>query len=176
MNEELGWLKFFLAPMQDGRFSEQGHSRPIGQAIFIFIGGTASSFKEFQDDTIQLIPAGTTSPSMPAPDTQSQRDRYKDVEDAKAGKAARAVKKPDFISRLGLHLDVQAYDKPHRTTDLTYMLRRAIFIRAKSEEEAKKRGEGVRGVDTSVLRGLLKVNTYKHGAFNRNYPQGKCKG
>ncbi|OJJ94983.1 hypothetical protein ASPACDRAFT_1860640 [Aspergillus aculeatus ATCC 16872] len=177
LNGELGWLKFFLAPMQDGRFSEQGHSRPIGQAIFIFIGGTASSFKEFQNDTIQLIPAGTTSPSMPAPDTQSQGNRYKAVEDAKAVKAARAVKKPDFISRLGLHLDVQAYDNPKTTTDLTYMFRRAILIRAKLEEEARKRGEEVRGVDPSVLRGLLKVDTYKHGARSiETILKGSAKG
>src|ERR1019366_2436954 len=27
---ELGWLRYFLAPMQDGRFREGGHAHPLG--------------------------------------------------------------------------------------------------------------------------------------------------
>ncbi|KAE8363176.1 hypothetical protein BDV27DRAFT_159080 [Aspergillus caelatus] len=44
----LGWLQYFLAPMQDGRFLERGHLRPLGSAIFIFVGGTSPTFAEFQ--------------------------------------------------------------------------------------------------------------------------------
>ncbi|RTE73246.1 hypothetical protein BHE90_012335 [Fusarium euwallaceae] len=47
-NGDLGWLKYFLAPMQDGEFMDSGFVRPIGPAIFIFIGGTSSSFREFK--------------------------------------------------------------------------------------------------------------------------------
>ncbi|KAE8419015.1 hypothetical protein BDV36DRAFT_308260 [Aspergillus pseudocaelatus] len=44
----LGWLQYFLAPMQDGKFLERGHLRPLGSAIFIFVGGTSPTFAEFQ--------------------------------------------------------------------------------------------------------------------------------
>ena len=45
---ELGWLRYFLAPMQDGEFRESGIAHPIGPAIFVFAGGTCSSIEEFK--------------------------------------------------------------------------------------------------------------------------------
>jgi hypothetical protein len=33
--EPLGWLKYFLAPMQDGVFKEGGETHPIGKAILV---------------------------------------------------------------------------------------------------------------------------------------------
>ena len=44
---ELGWLRYFLAPMQDGEFREHGHVHPLGGAIFAFAGGTRQKLKEF---------------------------------------------------------------------------------------------------------------------------------
>ncbi len=46
-NGRLGWLKYFLAPMQDGAFSDGHDVHPIGRAIFVFAGGTSSSYAEF---------------------------------------------------------------------------------------------------------------------------------
>jgi hypothetical protein len=43
----LGWLRHFLAPMQDGMFREAGAFHPIGPAIFVFAGGTSASLSEF---------------------------------------------------------------------------------------------------------------------------------
>jgi hypothetical protein len=43
----LGWLRFFLAPMQDGEFREAGRFHPIGPAIFVFAGGTSSTLQQF---------------------------------------------------------------------------------------------------------------------------------
>ncbi|AHF08676.1 RyR domain-containing protein [Desulfitobacterium metallireducens] len=45
--EALGWLKYFLAPMQDGVFMEDGRERQLGRAIFVFAGGTSTSFHNF---------------------------------------------------------------------------------------------------------------------------------
>lgn len=45
--EPLGWLKTFLAPMQDGVFMEDGRERQIGRAVFVFAGGTSTSFRNF---------------------------------------------------------------------------------------------------------------------------------
>ncbi|OGM51041.1 hypothetical protein ABOM_000353 [Aspergillus bombycis] len=47
---KLGWLQYLLAPMQDGKFLEHGHERPLGPAIFVFIGGTCSTFEDFTTD------------------------------------------------------------------------------------------------------------------------------
>ena len=44
---KLGWLKYFLAPMQDGKFRDGEAMHPIGRAIFVFAGGTCCTFKEF---------------------------------------------------------------------------------------------------------------------------------
>ena len=50
-SDDLGWLKHFLAPMQDGKFRENGIMHPLGRAIFVFAGGTTSSYREFNRDT-----------------------------------------------------------------------------------------------------------------------------
>lgn len=45
----LGWLKRFLAPMQDGTYREGGSDFAIGKAIFIFAGGTCKNHAEFME-------------------------------------------------------------------------------------------------------------------------------
>lgn len=44
----LGWPRHFLAPMQDGEFQEGQLTHPIGKSIFVFAGGTADSWSDFQ--------------------------------------------------------------------------------------------------------------------------------
>jgi hypothetical protein len=46
-NRPFGWLKYFLAPMQDGEFKDGEGMHPIGKAIFIFAGGTCQRYEEF---------------------------------------------------------------------------------------------------------------------------------
>jgi hypothetical protein len=45
----LGWLRHFLAPMQDGAFLQHGVFHPIGPAVFVFAGGTSATLDEFVD-------------------------------------------------------------------------------------------------------------------------------
>lgn len=47
--EDLGWPRHFLAPMQDGEFQEGPLTHPIGKSIFVFAGGTADSWSDFQE-------------------------------------------------------------------------------------------------------------------------------
>ncbi len=47
--ERLGWLRYFLAPMQDGEFREAGAFHPVGPAIFVFAGGTCSTLQQFAE-------------------------------------------------------------------------------------------------------------------------------
>lgn len=43
----LGWLRYFLAPMQDGEFMAAGRIHPLGGGVFVFAGATCHSFREF---------------------------------------------------------------------------------------------------------------------------------
>ena len=46
-DQPLGWLRYFLAPMEDGEFQEGQLTRPIGKSIFVFAGGTSWSVEAF---------------------------------------------------------------------------------------------------------------------------------
>lgn len=46
---ELGWLPWFLAPMQDGEWVLEGQSQVLRRAIYVFAGGTCHSFQGFAD-------------------------------------------------------------------------------------------------------------------------------
>ena len=46
-DKKLGWLRYFLAPMQDGEFMEHGKAHPVGRGIYAFAGGTCSCFSDF---------------------------------------------------------------------------------------------------------------------------------
>lgn len=43
----LGWLKYFLSPMQDGKFADEGTEHPVGKAILVFAGGTSKTYAAF---------------------------------------------------------------------------------------------------------------------------------
>jgi hypothetical protein len=43
-NRPFGWLRYFLAPMQDGRFKDGESLFNVGPAIFVFVGGINHSF------------------------------------------------------------------------------------------------------------------------------------
>jgi SLOG cluster2/ATPase family associated with various cellular activities (AAA) len=42
-----GWLSWFLAPMQDGEFVDNGAVVKLRRAVFVFAGGTATTMREF---------------------------------------------------------------------------------------------------------------------------------
>lgn len=75
--EPLGWLRWFLAPMQDGKFFSENDVIQLQKSILVFAGGTAPSLEEFERRA-----------SM---DPQEYR----------------AKKVPDFISRLRGFIDIQ---------------------------------------------------------------------
>jgi hypothetical protein len=43
--EPLGWLRWFLSPMQDGQVLYEGKPLLIGKRVFVFTGGTAESIR-----------------------------------------------------------------------------------------------------------------------------------
>jgi hypothetical protein len=136
---ELSWLKYFLAPMQDGVFREGETPHPIGRAIFVFAGGTSGSFDEFS--------------------------RASAGGDPQAAARFRAVKGPDFVSRLRGYVNILG-PNPTDEGDAEYVVRRAMLLRSLIERKAPQlldSGSSVR-IDAGVLRALLRVPLYKHGA------------
>lgn len=137
---KLGWLKYFLAPMQDGVFREGDAVHPIGKAIFVFVGGTSSTFQEFCED-----------------DTGAGLNKVFTQE-------FKGAKGPDFISRLRGYVNILGPNQTNAVRDQLYIIRRAMLLRALLERKAphliNKKGEAQ--IDTGVLRALLKVPRYKH--------------
>ena len=133
----LGWLRYFLAPMQDGKFQDGQISHPIGRAIFVFAGGTSSSMAEFNKAEDQ---------------------------------AFKSAKGPDFISRLKGFINVLGPNPVKGSGgDPYFIIRRAILLRSSLKRNVKdlfekRAGKEVLKIDRGVLRALLKIGEYKHGA------------
>ncbi|MCX6053898.1 MAG: RyR domain-containing protein [Chloroflexi bacterium] len=134
----LGWLRYFLAPMQDGKFQEGQINHPVGRAIFVFAGGTSTSMAEFS------------------------------ARGAEAG--FKLAKGPDFISRLKGFVNVLGPNPiGEKNKDPYFIIRRAILLRSSLKRNMpqlfeKRGGKEFLNIDRGVLRALLEIGQYKHGA------------
>lgn len=139
-NGELGWLKYFLAPIQDGEFREGEAIHPIGKAIFVFAGGTSHTFEQFSN-----CDADENS-------TDEDKEFFK------------KVKGPDFVSRLRGFINVKG-PNPVDDKDDFYMIRRALLLRHLLTSKARHLlgPDKTFAIDRGVLRALLRVRRYKHG-------------
>ena len=137
----LGWLRHFLAPMQDGVFRQGQLVHPIGRAIFVFAGGTAASISEFGHD---LSPEELRAAKQP--DFASRLRGYLDV--------------------LGPNPHPAAGESG---TDRFHRLRRAILLQSLLTRKApqlvhRTQGRAVLSLDPGVLQAFLEVPSYRHGA------------
>ena len=135
-NQPLGWLRYFLAPMQDGKFQQGQITHPIGRAIFVFAGGTS--------ETMQLFDRGASDPEF------------------------RAVKGPDFVSRLKGFVNILGPNPKTDVADPFFLIRRAILLRSILARDARqffnrRDGKDMLEIDSGVLRALLQTRRYKHG-------------
>ena len=154
----LGWLRYFLSPMQDGEFLDRGTPHPIGQAIFVFAGGTCGSYAEFAKPVMCVNPG----------------EGDKEVLDT-----FRKAKGPDFLSRLRATLDIPGLDlqtdfDPYGPVEKfpsepAILLRRANILAYQLKEKAPHLcdSKGVLNVSPSVLRALLHLPKFVHG--NRSF-------
>jgi hypothetical protein len=135
----LGWLKYFLAPMQDGVFKDGEMVHPIGKSIFVFAGGTSSTFEKFSRD-----------------------DGYGTVSDEERNKF-REAKGIDFISRLRGYVNIMGPNQ--NGDDVFYVIRRALLFRSFLEKSAPGifDSDKIARIDPGVLRALITIPTYKHG-------------
>lgn len=130
-----GWLKYFLAPMQDGEFVENGKTFKFGRAIFVFAGGVNHSFAEFND-----------------------RTRNPDFCEAKGPDFISRLR--GILNIKSMNQPEGDGDIEH-----IYMLRRAVFLKSKLEDRIGKLGEGKldRLLDENLAKAFLTVPRFKHG-------------
>lgn len=147
---DLGWLKYFLAPMQDGLFRGKTQDYRVGRAIFLFSGGTSDTFQEFEAQKI----AG------------SGIEENQEI-------LIRRTKRTDFISRLRGHLDIDDINRnsEKKSSDGRVLaLRRATILRSLLSEHAKpimredENGHGlIANILDPVIDAFLNAITYVHG-------------
>lgn len=138
---KLGWLKYFLAPMQDGAFREGEATHPIGKAILVFAGGTSSTLREFYGKDIV--------------EENEQKQYMLEFKTAKG---------PDFVSRLRGYVNILGVNPTNDSSDQLYIIRRAMLLRTLLERKVPHliNEHGEAQIDNGVLRALLKVPRYKH--------------
>lgn len=205
-NVELGWLKYFLSPMED--FSTKDfllqvshrlkqlqktdesntltHPADMSSDISLceksikhFCKGDARDFDATSSAEISQKDQATINVLAKKPIfvfAGGTKHKYLDfcrednswTEEQKAYFAS--IKGPDFVSRLSGHIDILG---PNRVDDYddSYVIRRALLLRSflleKFELNEEDNGQEVsldNHVDPAIVRALLKVSSFKHGA------------
>jgi hypothetical protein len=175
---KLGWLKYFLAPMQDGSFRGQSGEYRVGRAIFLFAGGTSTTFKEFKEQV--LLPEQATFSTAHDQAEPNRKDSAREEQIRKEAVALRDAKLTDFVSRLKGFLDVmglnppddkqsaQTPEEPHKTIERK--VRRAVVLRSLLVEFAKPimtpgddGRDDVANIEDDVIDAFLNVPKYEHG-------------
>ena len=176
----LGWLRYFLAPMQDGQFQEGPVIHNIGHAIFVFAGGnyTLEEFTELakaEDSETKIRDFMSRLKEPTVPDTKARnvlsRILRTDVSDTKIR---------DFVSRLKGLMEVPTLDYEQRPSkdappDAAIVLRRAELLRAYLTTAAPKLIQEVRrrddprlykrlNIDRGLIHAFLLVQKYEFGA------------
>jgi hypothetical protein len=157
---KLTWLKYFLAPIQDGEFETSSGTYPFGKAIFIFAGGTSHSFELFNRER-----------------RGQEKQEFRDV------------KGPDFVSRLHGFVDIKGPNPikrdsdeldssdrgvskrhskdPNPRNDVAHLIRRAVLLRSLLErfqpEVIDERTKEPR-ISPGLIGAFLRVKKYVHGA------------
>ena len=136
-----GWLKYFLAPMQDGEYTLDGRTLPIPGAVFVFAGGTAPSFPEFLPN------------------------------DEESTVSFQRVKGPDFVSRLKGILNIKGpnptsvTDRRH-IIRRALLLRNLFEGQAQNFYNAET---GRVNISRRLLRALLRVSEFRHGSRSMEF-------
>jgi hypothetical protein len=149
-DNELGWLKYFLAPMQDGNFYGAQQTVHFGRAIFVFAGGIYPTFEKFDPKEDQPVESVNTRIS----DEYQQRLRM-----------FAEHKGPDFISRLRGHINVLGVNSER--FEEKHIIRRSITLRSLVKGMQflfpKDGKNGPALLDEAVIFAMLTVDRYRHG-------------
>lgn len=137
---ELGWLKHFISPMQDGTFvGGRGHLHQIGKAVFIFAGGMYESMADFRKG----IRVGEKN-------LKSSEERKINL---------RKWKHPDFVSRIRGFVNVSGPNE-RREGGMLHYLRRATILRGTLLKRLNVGKNDFIDIDKRVLSAFINVKTY----------------
>ncbi|MGW3911151.1 hypothetical protein ACWEBX_06395 [Streptomyces sp. NPDC005070] len=146
---EFGWLRYFLAPMQDGQFQQGDQAHLIGPSVFVFAGGTFRRFDSFNDK------ANRASAETKAADFVSRLQGYIDIADVNMSDG----KSPNGLSIMD---DMVQLDAAPPTGYL--MLRRAMILNSLFKKNKIAQGKnGSFAVDDGILHAFLGISKYEHG-------------
>lgn len=128
-----GWLRYFLAPMQDGEFTLNGKHYEMNAAVLVFAGATASSFQQF------------------LPHTKEEQDTF------------RLTKGYDFVSRLKGILNIKGPNPTRVTDRSSVIRRAMLLREQITEKFPDICEEGRVNISHSLLSAMLSVSEYRHG-------------
>jgi hypothetical protein len=134
------WLKYMIAPMQDGEFREGKEVHPIGKSIFVFAGGMTYTMQQFtnrMDEEIYIAKKG--------PDFQSRISCSLNVFGPN--------RKPYFNST------ENTWKREGDVKDICFSIRRSLFLRSILGSENKPLT-----IEPELLRVLIEVKSYKNGS------------
>ncbi len=146
-NTRLGWLRYFLAPMQDGEIFYHQTRHKIGKAVLVFAGGTSETFSQFTRET----------------DSEEELAVFTHA------------KGPDWVSRLGGYIDVLGVNR-RNVNDQSYILRRAIIFRAELVRKGLVGRSSRSLIDRAFVRKMLEIGEFKHGARSLSKVIDMCVG
>ena len=151
-SKNLAWLRYFLAPMQDGEFQEGQLAHNIGKSIFVFAGGTCACMEEFEVKAHLAV-------SEKGPDFLSRVKGFINVmgPNPVISFTDKSVEKSDSSSEFS-HINSA------KNADPEYIIRRSILINSLLQIGYKQLFKnGVLQIDDGVLNALLLIPKFKHG-------------
>lgn len=151
----LGWLRYFLAPMQDGKFQSGSLTHNIGRAIFVFAGGTRESMKNFERDV-----KATKKNETKGEDFVSRLKGYVDI--PSLNHTDDADEPEQFVVNTGTMIR-RALLLRSILLDSAKHLTQSVERRPKNQSAKPKIGTRL-NVDTGVLNAFLHVRKYNYGA------------
>lgn len=129
------WLKQFLAPMQDHEFRVRSTIHQLGRAVFVFAGGTSTTYQEFYDKAGKLT-------EEKGPDFISRLRGFMNIKGPNVDRTAADSDEAHIIRRAVLLRGRLELDYAHLIDGST------------------KRAE----ISSDIIRGFLRVDEYRHGA------------
>jgi hypothetical protein len=147
-NVPLGWLRYFLSPLADAHFMDDTGTHLLGPGIWVFAGGTSTSFKEFTADFRKENRKRTGGAGKDNEKVRFEQPR----------------KKPDFVRRLDAYMDVNGANRTG-PEDYLWLLRRAVSIDGLLGGHRKRLvPRATLTMKAEVANALLLAPHYYHGA------------
>ena len=152
-SNSLAWLRYFLAPMEDGEFQEGQLTHYIGKSFFVFAGGTCASMEEFEEKANKAI-------LEKGPDFLSRIKGFINVMGPNPV-LPYVQKQTDLIT---VENESTQYIKA-KNADPEFIIRRAILLNSLLNiGHGDLFSDGKLQIDDGVLNAFLLVPKYKHGA------------